>query len=751
MKNFVKRLGFIALAAVIFFSMAACDSGTDGIDKSDGGSESSTVTYKATNSSALYTLNVSSAKTVHAVGDAYTLTVKRNGTEKTSSGKVTIVSGSNISVQPKYKDAPTFIVTVSGASIIKITGIITFDDGSTEQGPGTFTSGGGGGGGGNIGTNNGGTNNGGSNNGGTGNTGGTGGDGDGSDGYGVVGKTSTGKNLIRMDTAMVNSKLVSISDYSSYDTTLVFNNLDAKYMPAPGDIINSGISMPAPYGFLYKVKSVSTSGGITTITTELATFEEALVDADIEESFDLFFVDDGEEEEGVTVELISDSNQRAVFKPFPKVKISLDKRVDSELRLKGELELSATANFDLKIGFAKINHFELSATPRFKGDIGVTIGGGNLKKEKIVKIKTFTFPAIHIPLVIDVVVVPELTLEAVISLEGEVGLQATLASWDYSATFGVQKLNGGKLEAFKNDKSEKPLKFLDEIQVGLSGEVKAGPKVSFKFGLYGAAFGGMSAGFYGKIEGKTGLSAISANANAELSLSFVLELGVETELKILSYEIGSLTLIFYDDEWTLWERTFLNVYNQYTWNAAVDKIKGGGNDKSYNVYVTGNFSIPGVTANTFGTVTGLNVTIAWNKTITLTGQGSLLYIGANQTAVIRDTDFKGNSSNNKVLICVDGANASLTMEGSSSVSDNTCADRGSGVYFSSANGTFRMVTGSIYGTDNASLKNTATTGAALYNNYNTAERGIFNSSSWTSIAPLSTTNNTIRVADGVLQ
>jgi len=170
MKNGLKVFGFIALVAVIFFS-AACSSGTDISDKPDdgkpdGGAEVSTGTYKATKSSVAYTFNVSSKpdKAVHAVGDAYTLIVNKGGTEKTSSGKVADVSGSNISVQPKYKDAPLFTVTVSGTSITKINGTITFDDGSTEQGL-TFTSGGGGGGGGGGGS-------GGTNTGGTTNTGG---------------------------------------------------------------------------------------------------------------------------------------------------------------------------------------------------------------------------------------------------------------------------------------------------------------------------------------------------------------------------------------------------------------------------------------------------------------------------------------------------------------------------------------------------------------------------------------------------
>jgi hypothetical protein len=92
---------------------------------------------------------------------------------------------------------------------------------------------------------------------------------------GVSGKTSEGKDLIVMDTPMLNSHLKSISE----DKTLVFNNLPAKYMPVKGDIICSAPSTLAPYGFLYKVKTVSTNCGETLIATDMATIAEAVENA----------------------------------------------------------------------------------------------------------------------------------------------------------------------------------------------------------------------------------------------------------------------------------------------------------------------------------------------------------------------------------------------------------------------------------------------------------------------------------------
>jgi hypothetical protein len=73
-------------------------------------------------------------------------------------------------------------------------------------------------------------------------------------------------------------------------------------------------------------------------------------------------------------------------------------------------------------------------------------------------------------------------------------------------------------------------------------------------------------------------------------------------------------------------------------------------------------------------------------------------------------------------------------------------------------GTFRISNGRIYGSNepNASLRNTATNGAALSvsigTNYPvTAQRGTFSGSTWIRSGDLSTTNNTIRVVNGNLQ
>jgi hypothetical protein len=85
---------------------------------------------------------------------------------------------------------------------------------------------------------------------------------------------------------------------------------------------------------------------------------------------------------------------------------------------------------------------------------------------------------------------------------------------------------------------------------------------------------------------------------------------------------------------------------------------------------------------------------------------------------------------------------------SGEISGNT-AEYGGGVY--EEGGIFRIVTGTIYGVNeaNTSLRNTASSGAALYGS---AEYGTFSGGTWNKSenGDLDTTNDTIRVVNGVL-
>jgi len=144
MKNFVKLFGFFALAAVIGFSMAACDNGS-----TDGDSPNA-ATYKGTRYSTNYTLKITKAATKSVLyadsaraitpeaGDSYELTV---GAKK-STGTVQAVDGSTFTLKPNTAGAGEFNTTVSGNGLTDVIGLITFDDNTSADGHGALSGGG---------------------------------------------------------------------------------------------------------------------------------------------------------------------------------------------------------------------------------------------------------------------------------------------------------------------------------------------------------------------------------------------------------------------------------------------------------------------------------------------------------------------------------------------------------------------------------------------------------------------------------
>jgi len=122
-----------------------------------------------------------------------------------------------------------------------------------------------------------------------------------------------------------------------------------------------------------------------------------------------------------------------------------------------------------------------------------------------------------------------------------------------------------------------------------------------------------------------------------------------------------------------------NVNNTSTWVEAVGTIRSGGNNKEYTITVTGNISVPSSTENTFGSVTGLTITIQGNGTLTPSANGSLLYIGAGQMIIAKDLTLRGrNNNNDSVVRIVNGG--TFRMEGRATVTGNTSSGDGGGVY-----------------------------------------------------------------------
>jgi hypothetical protein len=150
--------------------------------------------------------------------------------------------------------------------------------------------------------------------------------------------------------------------------------------------------------------------------------------------------------------------------------------------------------------------------------------------------------------------------------------------------------------------------------------------------------------------------------------------------------------------------TGIIVANSDQWKEAIDTIMSGGDDNTHTINITEDFSIQGTSVNTFGSLTGVTITITGDKAISLAegSIGSLLRIGSGQTVILQDVHLQGHSSNKYPLVSIAGK--AFIMRGCASVSGN--ARRG--VYISE--GTFTMK-------DNASVHGntvTSTGGGGVY-------------------------------------
>ena len=113
MKNKIKLIGLIAVAALTAFAFAGCGNDTT---TGGGGVTPQTVTYTGTAESTAYSLkiteNTSRASYTPQGGDSYQLT----SSGKTSTGSVNSFTGGVFTLKPS-NSTTTFTTTVSGTGI----------------------------------------------------------------------------------------------------------------------------------------------------------------------------------------------------------------------------------------------------------------------------------------------------------------------------------------------------------------------------------------------------------------------------------------------------------------------------------------------------------------------------------------------------------------------------------------------------------------------------------------------------------
>ena len=125
-----------------------------------------------------------------------------------------------------------------------------------------------------------------------------------------------------------------------------------------------------------------------------------------------------------------------------------------------------------------------------------------------------------------------------------------------------------------------------------------------------------------------------------------------------------------------YSQTAYTVRNVAGWIEAVNGIRNGGNDQEYNITVTGNISIPASADSTFGSVTGVTVTIEGSGTLSTSNIGILLVVGKEQTIIVKDLTLKGRDANSVSMIKIENG-GKFRMEGKASVGWVEVGEQGS--------------------------------------------------------------------------
>ena len=354
--------------------------------------------------------------------------------------------------------------------------------------------------------------------------------------------------------------------------TVIFNKLPDGQKLKGGDIIVACPTKNAPNGFLFKVKTVSSSGGKTTVTTELATIGDAVKDAVISETIHLNkYVGRIEYSEGNTVMQANSQALQAVEKPVdPAVTkagekmtlpiginqiVPLDGGVSA--KLEGTIEINMTANFDLTIDDWRLKYFKFTVTPEITSTITLDFEG-EIKAEQRINIANVRYNPVTIKAgKVPIVLVPEVAVDIVVDINGAAKIMATLVDASYQSVYGVENKDG-KYSAIDENKSH-PTNYLEDEALMLDGEMKIQPQLSVSLLFYGVAglnvYGGMPVKLItDRLKYDTSEKYGSEEENPRMNLSHGMEFELELKSKILSTNLSDWNTKFTSHNWPVWER-----------------------------------------------------------------------------------------------------------------------------------------------------------------------------------------------------
>ena len=380
--------------------------------------------------------------------------------------------------------------------------------------------------------------------------------------------------VVVVDTPIGNEKLDTI-----INGTITYVGLESTDTIKRGAIICSAPVKGAPNGFLYKIKEIVTKNDTTSITTEPVSLEEAIEDIDISMSFNITD----------SVKKIIDNKGQSV--PFQRIqrtsaetdelsmgiKFSIDynNTINDNviLALKGSIELIANMDFELRIKKFNLQRMKFTLQPQFKANVTASVEG---KLEKEVPIHLYDYYATPI-LVINplptppIVIVPVISVDALLSMDGKVTFTAKIIDIDYKYTCGFLYTKEDGFTGISNNDSE-PLKYMDDIELAVSGTIRLSvPDLRLSCRLYNSKNASISlaGGFYGELATdaiKVDPDLIFGTGQFNPSLKFTtgLDLSVSAELKLLfsNKDLIDYNFTFDPLKWDMWERNLFPEFDK---------------------------------------------------------------------------------------------------------------------------------------------------------------------------------------------
>ena len=302
-----------------------------------------------------------------------------------------------------------------------------------------------------------------------------------------VGKTNDDNDVLVFQEDELDNVLFKIDTTTASDTgfvgKLLFRDLGEEKVPQVGDIIASGQTTIAEYGFLYKVRGVSTENGVTTIEVRSASLEEAIEDVDFESETELQF-----DESGNLLRTLQKSANDGGLRAS--IKIPLKKTITDNSKIEGEITASVAysmkLNFNISIKKWKLQTTKMSVTQSgnvtLKGAVNASVERSELYPIVEAPLPPITFFVGLVPVVITNNVFVDLKVSG--RAEAGISVEYTLSG---SGEYGIE-YRDGRIQRVNNNNFNTTFNYEQHI----SGFVRIGTIVGLDMKLYG--FAGLSLG-----------------------------------------------------------------------------------------------------------------------------------------------------------------------------------------------------------------------------------------------------------------